>query len=30
MSNAAAKAGMEYTDSIKRIVQATVARYERA
>ena len=30
MANAAAKAGMEYRDFIQRIVDAAVARYERA
>ncbi len=30
MANSAAKAGMEYTDFIQRIVDAAVARYERA
>jgi D-alanine-D-alanine ligase len=30
MANAAAKAGMEYSDFIQRIVDAAVARYERA
>ena len=30
MANAAAKAGMEYCDFIQRIVDAAVARYERA
>lgn len=30
MANAAAKAGMEYGDFIQRIVDAAVARYERA
>jgi hypothetical protein len=30
MANAAAKAGMEYYDFIQRIVDAAVARYERA
>jgi D-alanine-D-alanine ligase len=30
MANAAAKAGMEYSDFIQRIVDAAVARYEHA
>ncbi|HEV7365507.1 MAG TPA: ATP-grasp domain-containing protein [Gemmatimonadales bacterium] len=30
MANSAAKAGMEYTDFIQRIVDAAVARYDRA
>jgi D-alanine-D-alanine ligase len=30
MANAAAKAGMEYSNFIQRIVDAAVARYERA
>jgi D-alanine-D-alanine ligase len=30
MANAAAKAGMEYTDFIQRIVDAAIARYERS
>jgi hypothetical protein len=30
MANAAAKAGMDYADFIQRIVDAAVARYERA
>ena len=30
MANAAAKAGMEYSDFIQRIVDAAIARYERS
>jgi len=30
MANAAAKAGMDFADFIQRIVDAAVARYERA
>jgi D-alanine-D-alanine ligase len=30
MANAAAKAGMEYGDFIQRIVDAAIARYDRA
>jgi D-alanine-D-alanine ligase len=30
MANAAAKAGMDYCEFIQRIVDAAIARYERA
>jgi hypothetical protein len=30
LANAAAKAGMNYNDFIQRIVDVTMARYERA
>jgi hypothetical protein len=30
MANAAAKAGMEYSDFIQRLVDVAIARYERS